>query len=116
MPKSYYEGKVQMKKRQIKKNEKLHVKVVADEYNLMLLNDEDRKVALDKYLQYRWSLAKMPYRQLKRIKLQHYFEAPAVKVLKFGKVQSGKSTSISQSLEGIDQETLKHLEKLYGSR
>lgn len=71
-----------MKKRQYKKNQKKYILVIADEFNLMLMTDEERKQAWKGYEEYRRRYAfRKKYSDLK--KLNHcYITFHSVKRLK----------------------------------
>jgi len=64
-----------MKKRQYKKNQKKFILVIADEFNLMLMTDEERKQAWNGFLEFRSRYAfRKKYSDLKRAKpLIYYF-------------------------------------------
>lgn len=62
-----------MKKRQIKKNAKVHVRVFADEGNLLMMSAEERESAIQDYIQYRQMLAKKRYRELKNLNPMYVF-------------------------------------------
>ncbi|MEK5183324.1 hypothetical protein [Paenibacillus sp. FSL P4-0288] len=64
-----------MKKRQYKKNQKKYILVIADEFNLMLMTDEERKQAWKGYEEYRRRYAfRKKYSDLKKAKpLLYYF-------------------------------------------
>ncbi|OBZ15837.1 hypothetical protein A8L34_27705 [Bacillus sp. FJAT-27264] len=57
-----------MRKRQIKKNEKQHVKIYPDEANLLLMTPEESQAAKQGYIETRKMLAKRRYKELKNLK------------------------------------------------
>lgn len=64
-----------MKKRQRKKNEKKYITIIADEFNLLTMSDEEREKAYKDYMKFRQLYAfKKKYRDLKNAKhLIYYF-------------------------------------------
>ena len=109
-----------MKKRQVKKNAKRHVHLIGDEFNLMLMNDEERATALRESAEYRLKLAKKPYRQLKSLGVQpYYYRAPKKPdfVQNYvGTIGGGRgytAMEYTQTLEGLDEELVEKLKKMY---
>lgn len=97
-----------MKKRQIKKNEKKHVKLIADEMNLTLMNPEERKKAINEYLETRKRLARIRYRDLKNMKTMIYYFHPGESMRQYlthmGKrLRSGSGQSNSKPGNTITQ-------------
>ncbi|WP_054029102.1 hypothetical protein [Bacillus sp. FJAT-28004] len=62
-----------MKKRQRKKNEKLHVRLYPDEANLLFMTSEERELAVNDFMQFRQKLARRRYRELKNLRMMYVY-------------------------------------------
>ncbi|MFX3643388.1 MAG: hypothetical protein ACE3L7_32850 [Candidatus Pristimantibacillus sp.] len=98
-----------MKKRQIKKNEKLHVKLyTSDEFALLTMTSDERDAAYKDYQDKRNKMANTRYRILKNMKPLHHFFPYGKKFYKHftrsRKLSSGpRSSFVTQSATDIIQ-------------